>query len=491
MNLYTSTLIRNIFQNCDNFWDQVLIEDIYWNRITWNEYKNKAINYALFLNNRWINKQDTIVIFVKDVTKFSYIVLSSLLVWARVVIVEAEYSEKILEEKLKFIKPDFLVIEKGLYILLKTPILNRLKKIKKYISLLRHSKNIIVNNNNEKVYNLDGINFLNNDKESEALIVFTWWTTSSPKWVVHTLESIEVMIERITNIIWNNTNIFYADLPHFVLIWIVMWVKVVVWENDLSQFNFIHIIEKYEIDTTFSPPYRYIDIVNLDYKIPSCLTNICLWSAPIYRSFLEKLSQKIDHDTKLTCIYGMTELLPVAYVDWREKIKRKIDWDLLWKPFNDININVLESWELELSWRGLFKRYLWWIDIKKHKTWDLVDLIDWDLVMKWRKKDMILRRDYNIYPSLYEPIINSIDWIITSALVWIWDIDLEDEKVILFIEWDYLDKMKIFNYLSKWEYSIDAFAQPDEICFCKIPRIWRQNKIDKQFLRNNYKYIWR
>lgn len=493
MNLYHSKITKNIFHNCTNFWNKIIIEDIYWNMISWTEYKNSALSYALKLKKQWIKKGDSIIIFIKDITKFSYIGLSVLLVWAKLVIIEAEYSQKILEDKLKFIKPDLVIIEWFLYYLLKVPFVKKLNKIKKYNSLLEYSKNIIINNNFENNLNLSikEINYIDSDNENEALVVFTWWTTWSPKWVVHTLESLEIMFKRINIIIWEEIKIFYADLPHFVLMWISMGVKVIVWENNISDKKFLNILEQFKVDTTFSPPYRYLNILNKEKNIPKYLKHICLWSAPIYKSFLEKLYNNIEPSVRVSCVYWMTELLPISCVNWREKLNKSIEWDLLWKAFDDIKINILEDGELEVFWTWLFKKYLWWEIVSTHNTWDLVSLEDWNLIMKWRKKDMILRRNYNIYPSLYESIINSIPWVIENALVWIFDSKLEDEKIILFIEWINLSKEKIFWNLSKWKYSIDTFALPDDIVLRKIPRKWRQNKVDKNYLRNNYKKIWK
>lgn len=297
------------------------------------------------------------------------------------------------------------------------------------------------------------------------------------------------MINRISKIIWEQTKFFYADLPHFVLIWISMWVKTVVGKNNISNYKFLKIIKKYNIDTTFSPPYRYLNIINeSNQRIPNSLKNILLWSAPVYKSFLKKLYRKIWNDCNVKCIYWMTEILPVAYVDWKEKIYKNVSWDLLWKVLDWINIKIDNDWELILSWKWVFKKYLLWNYIKEFRTWDLVEYENGNLIMKWRKKDMLLRKDYNIYPSLYEEIINSIPNIIDCALVWIWNQNKEDEEVILFIEWKKINKKQIFNYLKKWKYSIDKFALPDKIIFCKLPRKWRQNKIDKNYLRNNYKY---
>jgi len=47
-------------------------------------------------------------------------------------------------------------------------------------------------------------------------------------------------------------------------------------------------LEKYKVDTTFSPPYRYINIVNYSQKLPNNINRILLGSAPIYKSFLER-----------------------------------------------------------------------------------------------------------------------------------------------------------------------------------------------------------
>ena len=485
MQLYHSNITKNIFKNCDNFWEKIILENMDWKKVSWIEYKNLALFYAEKLLEKNIKIWDSVVIFVKDIIDFSAWSLAVLLVWAKIVIIEPDYSEKILKEKLEFIKPDLVIIEKNLFYLLKTPFLRNISKIKKYKYLLKYSKNIILSINKKNIQINKKFKFKNIDKDLESLVVFTWWTTWNPKWVVHTLESLEIMFQRIIKIIWNKTKIFYADLPHFVLMWINMWVKTIIWKNNLEDRKFLKILEKYKIDTTFSPPYRYVNFLSTDsfYHFPKTLKHILLGSAPIYKSFLEKLEKNIDKETKITCIYWMTEILPVAFIDWREKINTKVDWDILWKIIDWINIEFADDWELILSWKWLFKKYLWWENIKKHFTWDIVEYKNWNLIMKARKKDMILRKDYNIYPSLYEPIINSFDWIKESALVWIFDEKLQDEKIILFIEWKKIN-------LEKLKQVIDEFAFPDKIIYVdKIPRIWRQNKIDKNFLRDNYRKL--
>lgn len=67
---------------------------------------------------------------------------------------------------------------------------------------------------------------------------------------------------------------------------------------------------------------------------------------------------------------------------------------------------------------------------------------------------------------------------------------INDEKIILYVEMWYshksYDKNYVINKLKFWEYSIDKFAIPDEVIFWKLPRIGRQEKIDKNKLREIY-----
>ena len=103
---------------------------------------------------------------------------------------------------------------------------------------------------------------------------------------------------------------------------------------------------------------------------------------------------------------------------------------------------------------------------------------------------MIIKKEYNIYPWVYEPIISKIPGVSACAMVWVYDESLNDEKIILFVEMWYsharYDSKYIENKLKSWEFSIDTYALPDEIIFCQIPRSGRQEKIDKNALQKMY-----
>ena len=59
---------------------------------------------------------------------------------------------------------------------------------------------------------------------------------------------------------------------------------------------------------------------------------------------------------------------------------------------------------------------------------------DGKLILVGRKKDMIIKGNYNIYPGLYEPVIQNIPGVLACAMVGVFDTDMQDEKIVLAVE---------------------------------------------------------
>ena len=174
MKLYSSNLTDSILSKCDIFWDAILIESIKWNKVSWNDYKNLALSYAQKLLENGIKQGDSIVIFVKDITKFSYIALGVLLVWGKLIIIESDYSEQILKEKCKFIQPDLVIMEGFLYKLLHIPFIKKLHRIKKFRPLIRYSKKVISESwkNYVQKWNNEEYLLTKIDSDTESLVVY-------------------------------------------------------------------------------------------------------------------------------------------------------------------------------------------------------------------------------------------------------------------------------------------------------------------------------
>ena len=92
---------------------------------------------------------------------------------------------------------------------------------------------------------------------------------------------------------------------------------------------------------------------------------------------------------------------------------------------------------------------------------------------------MIIRRNMNIYPALYENTIKQIKGVEEAAMVGIYCNNTHDEKVYLALEGKRINIPAVKKQLTQGRYSIDLEALPDRIIKMIIPRKGRQHKIDR------------
>jgi len=99
----------------------------------------------------------------------------------------------------------------------------------------------------------------------------------------------------------------------------------------------------------------------------------------------------------------MTENLMVCSQDGRQKLSETIEGDLVGSPFLGVTITVANDGEVCLESDQLFSNY-WGAEKNsgKYFTGDLGRIDEKGrLILMGRKKDMIIRRNFNIYPGLY------------------------------------------------------------------------------------------
>jgi len=330
--------------------------------------------------------------------------------------------------------------------------------------------------------------------DAEFLITYTSGTTSVPKGVVHTLGAITASILQIAGLIQGGHNRRIAThLPYFALIGLNAGVEAHLWDYRSSAAEKLRFIEKYQITTLFSPPCDYLPLVEICERegrlLPECLQHLFFGSAPVYRSFLERIIAVLPDHVRLTCLYGMTENLVVASVDGREKAKLPTDHgDMVGRPAPEVEIKLAPDGEILVRSPQTFARYL---HLDHRDEWHASgDLGHFDpqgrLVLTGRKKDMIIRRNFNLYPGLYEPTINRIPGVTECAFVGVYDEKIHDERVILFVEtYQPIAASALCRALEAGPFSIDREALPDEIIFTRLPRSGRQNKVDKKVLRGD------
>lgn len=295
------------------------------------------------------------------------------------------------------------------------------------------------------------------EPETDSIIVFTSGTTADPKGVVHSLESISANFAETAKVFDFAPGDRVLCEPMTVgLVAISAGAHWVIPANgNFEPFNkffgvptdALKLLEQLEAK---SGPQKDISVFGMG-------------GAPIPPSLVKRAIQVLGESTKIPCIYGMTELLPVAVCEGKEKFT-STDGDLLGRPLPGVECSFATDNELLIRGSGLMKRYLGRHAEAWHATGDLVKLDEQGrLVMLARKKNMLIRGDMNVYPSLYEPGITMLPGVADAVIVGVPD-QYHDDRIVLFVvpERDSTDSESLKRSVQKsLPELIDRDALPD------------------------------
>jgi len=478
-----------------------------------NEIYATAQQLALQLQTKGMTSSDRVVIAAEPGLDFLVIIYATMFLKVQVAIIDPEMGRENYAAKLKQFNPTWAFVDIRLLLLQEHPILRFLylkfsqnpvsfpwKKGLKIVSTGRWLPLVQRHLSLQKLVKKAPKNRLQSKGLSSELVVdfsylviYTSGTITEPKGVLHSLNRLGNSIDLLAKLLqptdssMNNQQRVATHLPHFMLIGVSAGIPIYLWDYKAKPADKIHFLEENQITTLFGPPADYLELMTYckeqNRQLPECLQHVILGSAPIHVPFLERLVQFLPEHTRITCLYGMTENLLVTSTDGRAKIAYTCKGDLLGKPFDGVQLKIVEDGEILLSSTQLFQRY-WHLENRRewHATGDMGYIDDnGQLVLTSRKKQMIIRRNFNLYPALYEPTIKKIQGIIEAVLVGQYDEEKADEKVILAVEKENgLTKKELFRQLKSGQFSIDNEAMPDEIVFMEIPRKGRQKKIDRK-----------
>ena len=117
---------------------------------------------------------------------------------------------------------------------------------------------------------------------------------------------------------------------------------------------------------------------------PDTLKTVMLGAAPVLASFLARAALLLP-GVRFHCIYGMTEVLPIAIADGREKLDVRVrayrgipdadgsgEGDYLGEPLPGVHIRVADDHELIVSGPNMCLGYLGEDTMDEHATGDLV-----------------------------------------------------------------------------------------------------------------------
>lgn len=331
------------------------------------------------------------------------------------------------------------------------------------------------------------------DGEDDAVIIFTSGTTALPKGVVHTHVSINAMLQMLVDVLdVEPSDVFYG--AHLQVIGPALYggCKVVIPRARFSASVLVADLERYHVTKSFGPPVEFEAAARyckgLRRNLPATLRTIILGAAPVLAPFLTRFMDVVPAGTRVYCVYGLTEMLPVAMATPEDKCAYAGEGDLIGRPLPGIATRLAPDGELLIAGPHLFDRYLDGPPVRELHTGDLASTDDAGrLILHGRKKDMIIRRNYNIYPGMIEPTIVRIPGVRDCCMIGVYDDATSDEVVVLAVEKDdaraddeyraYLEKQ-----LLSGPYSIDLYAMPDRILFTNIPKTGRSHKADRRTL---------
>ncbi|WP_144659430.1 class I adenylate-forming enzyme family protein [Paenarthrobacter nicotinovorans] len=355
--------------------------------------------------------------------------------------------------------------------------------------------------------------------EQEAVIIFTSGTTGSPKGVVHTRGSLAAGFEQLST----RCTFGEGDRIHSEQLMMGLPALIAGAHWTMPGYGFSAHIDPLRLAAELGPasgqgtsydaathlflvPSQLAPILDAveegSVQLPGTLRTVMLGAAPILAPFLDR-AMKLLPDVDFKLIYGMTEVLPIAIADGREKLAFASgteaeftapdgsgEGDFLGELLPAVGIRVAEDHELFARGPNMCRGYLGEDAMAEHATGDLVRLDHGGtgtprLVMIGRKKDMIIRGKTNIYPALYEPLIAAVPGVRQAVMVGVPD-SIGDEAVWLAVvpgpgQAAQALKSHLAKELPK---IIDESALPDHVeVLDALPTTGRHRKADRVALR--------
>lgn len=279
------------------------------------------------------------------------------------------------------------------------------------------------------------------DPSADALLIFTSGTTGEPKTVLHTLASLGAGLADIRTGLGLEPGL--RVLTDQLMIGIPALIAGSHWTLPPTGLDPAASPERYlpllgRSDAIFASPagldamLRELDEHRATAAVASTapLRLIAMGGAPVLPPLIERALTHFP-DARIRCVYGMSEILPVAIADGAEKLHTSGEGDFVGRVASSVDARI-DAGELVLAGPGLARAYVHELpgELAEVRTGDLARLDGDRLTLLGRKKDMLLRGTQNIYVGLYEPVIASLPGVADAAMVGVPD-EMGDDRVVV------------------------------------------------------------
>ncbi|MFI0452516.1 class I adenylate-forming enzyme family protein [Actinomadura sp. 6N118] len=330
---------------------------------------------------------------------------------------------------------------------------------------------------------------LSGDPDAPAAVIFTSGTTANPRAVVHTQSSLAAALDLFrARLPLGPGDVVHTDQLMLGLPTLISGARWSMPPLFCSPADFARQLRERGATHTFCVPVHLAEVLDEEPELPESLRYVLLGAAPAPAGVLRRAVAAVPAAEVLS-VYAMTEILPVAIASAGEKlthIETAADGDLLGDPLPGVGISIAHDGELLLSGPNLCSGYLGDEPLKELPTGDLARLDEQGrLVLVGRKKDMLIRGKFNLYPGLYEPAIAALDGVADAAIVGLPDPETGDEEVVLAVVGAPDAPAHLAERLHRLLPDvIDHDALPDRIIVLPdLPRSGRGRKLDRDRLR--------
>ncbi|GAA4391691.1 class I adenylate-forming enzyme family protein [Actinomadura verrucosospora] len=319
------------------------------------------------------------------------------------------------------------------------------------------------------------------DPDAPAAVIFTSGTTADPRAVVHTQASLAAALDLFrSRLPLGPGDVVHTDQLMLGLPTLIAGARWSMPPLFCAPADFARLMRERRATHTFCVPVHLAEILDACSELPPSVRYVLLGAAPAPPAVLRQAVEAAPAAEVLS-VYAMTEILPVAIASAREKLAHDGPGDLLGAPLPGVGARLGADGELLLSGPNLCRGYLGADPVAELPTGDLARLDGGRLVLTGRKKDMLIRGKFNLYPGLYEPSIAALPGVAEAAIVGVPDPRTGDEEVVLAVVGprDLPDRLR-----RTLPDVIDHDALPDRIVVLdELPRSGRTRKLDRDRLR--------
>ncbi|SNT31532.1 Acyl-CoA synthetase (AMP-forming)/AMP-acid ligase II [Actinomadura meyerae] len=321
------------------------------------------------------------------------------------------------------------------------------------------------------------------DPDAPAAVIFTSGTTARPRAVVHTQASLAAALDLFrARLPLGPGDVVHTDQLMLGLPTLIAGARWSMPPLFCAPAAFARLMRERGATHTFCVPVHLAEVLDACGELPPSVRYVLLGAAPAPAPILRRAVAAAPNAEVLS-VYAMTEILPVAIASAEEKLAHTGpgSGDLLGAPLPGVGARLADDGELLLSGPNLCRGYLGDDPVTELPTGDLARIDDGRLVLTGRKKDMLIRGKFNLYPGLYEPSIAALPDVAEAAIVGVPDPRTGDEEVVLAVVGPPHLPARLQRELPD---VIDHDALPDRIVVLDdLPRSGRTRKLDRDRLR--------